>query len=78
MKTVKHKTHVFYTKKDYESFESRNCNNIYQSICLGKKCYKVKAYKSVSDHFSTPYQLHITHNDIPTLSKLFHSKYNCQ
>ena len=109
MKAVEHETHVFYNKKDYEIFESRNYNNIYESICFGKNCYKVKTYKSILDHFSSPHigcnilsmskrimnevmtlaednnisifyqdtdSMHIPHNDIPTLNKLFKSKYN--
>ena len=55
IKAVEHETHMFCSKNDYEIFESRNYNNIYESICFGKNCYKVKTYKSILDHFSSPH-----------------------
>ena len=55
MKAVEHETHIFYKQKDYEIFESRNYNLIYESTCFGKNCYKIKTYKSLLDHYSSPH-----------------------
>ena len=55
MKAVEYETHIFYKQKDYEIFESRNYNQIYESTCFGKNCYKIKTYKSLLDHFSSPH-----------------------
>ena len=55
MKAIEYETHMFYNQKDYEIFESRNYNQIYESTCFGKNCYKIKTYKSLLDHFSSPH-----------------------
>ena len=46
MKAVEHETHMFYKQKDYEIFESRNYNLIYESTCFGKNCNKIKTYNT--------------------------------
>ena len=43
MKAVEHEAHMFYKQKDYEIFES------------SKNCYKIKTYKLLLDHFSSPH-----------------------
>ena len=46
---------MFYNQKDYEIFESKNYNQIYESACFGKNCYKIKTHKLLLDHFSSPH-----------------------
>ena len=44
IKAVLHTTHMSYNKKDFEIFESRNYNQIYESTFFSNSCVKSKTY----------------------------------